>query len=323
VLARARAELIAYRPSQAARQLEKAIARRPTDVALNLALADADERNGQPDLALATIEAVLEVAPEHTQAQFARLRLLLMNPQLPNTELTQALADAAAYIEKHPDDLSSQTLRGLALRRFSGQGDAGLDILRQVNKAAGSADSAVMLAGSLMQVGRPAEAVEVMDAYVQTHPADNYAQALLARSRLANGDYGAAADDLLAAIDRGARQDDLIPLAAWALAVAGRTAEARPYLRQAEAQGAQDPLIRHVKALLLLDGGDARQALKLLQGLVDELDGAASPRLLLDYARALAAAGQKQAAQQQLQRALAGGLTASDRAAAEVLQPKL
>jgi putative PEP-CTERM system TPR-repeat lipoprotein len=319
-LAAARAELVAYRPLDAVPKLEQATAREPTGIMANLSLAEAYERNGQPELALVTIDALLEAAPENPQAQYARLRLLLMNPRLPKAELTQTLTEAAAYIDKYPDDLGSLILRGLALLRIPGQREAGLRTLAQVNDAAGSATTAVMLAGWLINVGRTEEAVGVLDAYVQSHPADNYARVRLARSRLAAGAYGAAADDLLEALERGARHHDLIPLTAWTLAVAGRTDEARPYLRQAEAQGGQELLIRHIQALLLLDAGDERPALQLLQGLVDELEGAASPRLRVDYARALIALGQRQAAQQQLQAVLSAEPNATDRTAAEDLQ---
>jgi len=102
---------------------------------------------------------------------------------------------------------------------------------------------------------------------------------------------------------------------AWSLAQAGRPAQARRFLNQAESEGSSGVMLKHAKGLLRLDSGDVRGAIASLQQAVEESGDTPSARLRLDLAKALAAAGNRAQARRLVDDLRSEELGEADRAA--------
>jgi tetratricopeptide (TPR) repeat protein len=306
LLATGRAELVADRPDDAIRVLERAVALQPSSVDAHLALAAAYRRNEQYARSRVASDTALKISPTNAAARFERLRQVLTDPDASAAELEAAVDDVKQFLAQHPNDPRGSLLRGLSLYRMSGQRDTALARLAQAHQTLRSIDSTVLLADALSFAGKPEEAVKVLEAWVSARPGNNYARLRLAQARLAAGDFDKAATDVATAIENGARRSGLAMMAAWTMAQAGRASEARQFLQQAEAEGAASALVDHTKGRLRLESGDAPGALRLLERATEQYaNTAAPPALQLDYARALSGSGKRQAAQNILQNMLA------------------
>lgn len=323
VLASARADLVADRPEDAVEALERLVAAEPSSIDARLNLARAYERNAQPEAARGAYEETLKIAPDQRDARYGMLRQTLTQSRLPDAELDQAVDDAIRFIEQQPEDARSMVLRGLLLYRTDGQRDAGLAILAQVYQALPSADTAALLANLYVVDNRAAAAVELLDRRVSANPNDNYTRLRLARAQLAAGEYQQAAENLVRGIEQGARRKGLALVTAWALAQASRPTDARPYLKQAEAEGASGPMLPYTRGLMQLETGDASSAIASLQQAVNESAGAPAVGLRVDLARALAADGRLAQARGLVDTLSAEDLSAADRAQVVELSAKL
>ena len=287
VLATAYAELIADRPEDALNRLGPLVASQPTSIAARLALAKAYERNGDAEAAEQVLEGALALGSDARAVRYAMLRLQLIQPRVPAAELAQVEEAAARFIMEQPSDPRSQVLRGLVLFRTDGQRPLALDVMRETLDANPSGDLAALVANLHVVNNQADAAVELLGRYLSTHPDDTYARLRLARAQLSAADYDAAADNLVLGIEQGARREGLALVTGWTLAVAGRYQDARPYLSQADAQGAAGSLRAHARGLVRLGAGDAPGAVSALRQALAESGDAASPRLRLDLASAL------------------------------------
>jgi Flp pilus assembly protein TadD len=318
-LATAKAELMAGRPAAAVAMLKGLVDEQPGSVAAHLALAQAYERNAQPVASRQSLKRALAIAPEEPQVRYVLLRHLLLQPRLPKEELDQAVADAIAFSEAYPRGLRREVLRALVMFRLDDQREPALALLGQIQQTRPSTEMASLLANLYTVVGRPEAAVELLNQRVTMRPEDTYARLRLARAQLAAGAFGSAADNLVLSLEKGARQEGLALATAWALAKAGRPADARAYLNQAEDEGARGTMLLHTQALLRLSDGDARGAVTSLQEAVDGAIGTPSVQLRLDLAKAMAAAGQRAPALQALAGLSDDELSAAERAERDTL----
>jgi predicted Zn-dependent protease len=290
-LASAYAYLVADRPADAVEVLEALIEEQPTSVPARLALAKAYERNDAPAASEQLLEETLDMSPQQRAVRYARLRYLLLQPGMEETELIELQDEGLRLIAEQPSTLQSQVLRALLLFRTEGQQNLALDALRELQESAPSGDLSVLLATLYLAHGQTADAVDLLDGYVSAHPEDNYARIGLARAQLAAGDYEAAANNLVLGIEQGAQRPGLALATAWALASAGRFGDARGYFDEAEdPEGAAGPMLPHTRGLLQLGAGDARGAVVSLREALDAIPGPPPNRLRLDLANALIAA---------------------------------
>ncbi|NBC48709.1 MAG: PEP-CTERM system TPR-repeat protein PrsT [Gammaproteobacteria bacterium] len=323
VLTIARAELMADRPQDAVARLEELVASEPGSAHARLALAKAHERNGNAEAAEQMLGSVLQIAPDARTARYSMLRLQLIQPKLKNNALARVEDDAMRFISEQPSEPRSQVLRGLLLFRTDGRRALGLEVLRQVVQDQPSGDLIALVASLHLVNGQAEDAVQLLDNYVSSHPAHTYARLRLARAQMAAGDYDAAADNLVAGIEEGARREGLALATAWTLAAAGRYDEARPYLSQADAEGASGPMMSHARGLMRLGAGDARGAASALQQALRESSQGASARLQLDLATALIETGNRGEAQRILKQLNANELNSTERAAKSAAELRL
>jgi putative PEP-CTERM system TPR-repeat lipoprotein len=318
-LAMARAEIALDRPADAAARLQTVLKQNPGSVPARLLLADAHARNGQPDLATQQADKAVEIAPNDLSARAERARILLSQPTAPADRLQVAAEDVGDLWKRHPTDAKVQLVRALAILRYPGAEAQVIELLRGAHAGLKSTESATTLADVLMLLGQQEAARNVLDTWLTLHPQDNYARRRRAAVLAEQGDYASAAADLTAAFDRGARSGVANAQAALMLALAGDTAAAREYVNRAGAEHADDPYVLHAQALLELQNGRAKAALRSLEQAVAAAGADATPRLWFDVAQAQISAGNPGEARTILKAILDSGRSFPERAEAEGL----
>ncbi|MBS1188692.1 MAG: system TPR-repeat lipoprotein [Rhodocyclaceae bacterium] len=326
VLGLARLDLADGKPEDAKQRFQRMLAADPGNFQALLALAEVLGRTGaradaiQPLLARAVATAPSEPAP----------RLALIEYHLRNKDAAHAVAaarEAADALPERPEILDALGAAQLAARDFNqalgtygklagldpksalphlrmadvhlaaGRRDDALASLRKALALAPSGALAARLHG-VLQEQDGGDAGRFAAAWLKDHPKDAGFLFYLGDRAIKRQDYPGAIRYYRTLLEIQPDNAPVLNNLAW---VAGqqKDPQAIEYAEKANRLAPNQPALMDTLAMLVLEKGDARRAVSLLQKAVELAPGI--PSIRLNYAKALIRAGNKTAARQELE----------------------
>lgn len=322
LLIRGQAELAAARNESALATFKRLVAAHPDRIEARLLLARAYQAVRDWPAAHQEIAAALAQDPQGPGTRLAAVRCTLTDPRATKEQAAAAVATLTELAKAYPEDPHIMQWRGRLLARMNKPQEA-LAVLQAAYKTQQTSDSVQSLAATLFDQDQRDQAIGLLRDWLSANPQDNTARLRLAQLEVITGNYRGAAEDLSSALRQHAEGAELQTALAWTLALAGRTDEAAPLAEQAVRRDPKDALAAHALALVYLAQGKSPRAVEVLRPVMS--GGAArNPRMQLDYARALAGAGDAAGARAALKRLLETSPdTASERTEAKALLGRL
>jgi tetratricopeptide (TPR) repeat protein len=192
-----------------------------------LALGQIEELSGDAREALEAYAQAIRLVPRHADARTRHAQFLASAG-----EIEQAQQDVEVALRASPSHPDALTLRG-SLRQI--QGDAAgavADALAGLARRPGHPGASMLLAISLLDTGRVAEARQLLEAQVAAHRDDVDLPLLLGRARDRTGDVDGAVAALREALARAPDRLDVRRGLGRYLVAVGRGEEAKRLLRE-------------------------------------------------------------------------------------------
>lgn len=264
-------------PEPAIQEIRKAIAERPRDHALRLALADllrSADRSAEADAALKALVAEVGDAPAGLTA---RNRLALA--RLAQGQGGEALALADEVLKSNPRDSTALVLRGRIHLAEGRAREAVIDLRAAAKDRPGAPDVIGRLAQAHRSAGEPALAREVLAQAAKDRPDDAELRLLLAADLIDARDLKSAAVEVEAAIKAAPRSLRAYDLKVM-LALARRDAAgAEKVYRDLKAQWSDSPLPGMRLGQLLAQQRRFDEALKEYDAAAASAPSAAEPQV--------------------------------------------
>lgn len=276
-----------------------------------LRVADVAASAGKHAAAISAARRALEVRPDSAEA---RQRLVRSHALL--GEHGAALKIARTMQENKPNDIQGYILEA-DIEASRKQFAAAADVLRKaLGKAPHSASVASKLHDVLLSAGQPAEAQRAIEDWLRAHPKDTHARSYLAQRFALEGKYDAARDLFVQILTITPNDADALNNLAW---VGGKLKDPQAIAHAKRAVALRPDEASYLETLgaLMLDAGQRKAAVEVLQRAVDLKPGLAVSRLTL--AKALMKSGDTLGAKRHLETLLAGSAGEPERKEAQAL----
>lgn len=291
-----RLELAQGHADAAREQFTKAMKQAPQDPVASLLIADLDVAQRKPDAALAVLESTLKAHPQLLDARVRQAQILLSQGKVDKAEPA-----VKEIMRSAPDSAAAQMLNGeilVARKRFD---DAVLAFQKAGEKQPNL--NAVLAECRALRLGNLPNPIAPLQRWVDQHPNELPSRLLLAQFSQELGDKKAAIKQYETVIQRAPNHAAALNNLAWLQYEAGDKG-AVALAKRAHAIAPQDPRITDTYAWLLVESGQVKEGLALLEPIAGR-DADAEVRM--HYAQALARAGKRDEA-----REIGEGLATSD-----------
>jgi Tfp pilus assembly protein PilF len=239
-----------------------------------LALGQIEERSGDAQEALEAYAQAVRLMPRHADARMRHAQFLASAG-----ELAQAQQDLDVTLRASPSHPDALTLRG-SLRQIQGDAAGAVgDALAGLAGRPGHSGASLLLAVSLLDTGRVAEAQRLLEAQVAARRDDVDLLLLLGRARDRSGDLDGAVAALREALARAPDRHDVRRGLGRYLVVTGRAEEAKRLLREGSVSGHGREALGSDLVDLLAQTEGATSALAELAVLMAQLPDATELRL--------------------------------------------
>ena len=307
--------------AQASAAFEQILDRAPANTLARLSLAALQVKQGDFDDARATLHEGLTQSPGNPEIMGALVEVDLKQEGSGPAGVKRALATAAA-LRAVPVNMPAAAL--LAGNIYQGTGDArdAAASFAAAFKATPTGPLAVKTATADAMLGHASQGIALLESYTAAHKQDLAALSVLSSLYLESGQLDKAASCLnqVLAID----QADIAALnnLAWIKQAQGDGSAAKALAQRAYYQSAR-PEIADTLGWILQRQGDTAHALPLLKQATGSADPSLRAAAQYHYAVALAASGNRDEAQHQVESALADKAVFRERADAEKFETTL
>ena len=264
----------------------------------------------QDAAAVAALTKALALEPDLIDA-----RITLTNLLTRNNRFAEAMALAVAAQKRHPDGAAGFKLEGDVYAAQDKHGPACKAYQRAFDLAPGGA-LLIQIYGSLIKLGREAEADTLVVQWLRKHPADVPTRLYYASSKLVGNDPKAAISQLELVLkyapDNLAALNDL----AWAYQKTGER-KGLALAQRAHALAPHNPAVMDTLGWIYLEQNELARALPLLQKAASLAPNTAE--IQYHYAMVLAKSGDKRGARRALEKALASSARFADRPSAKAM----
>lgn len=268
----------------------------------------------QDAAAVAALNKALSLEPDLLDA-----RITLINLLTRNNRFAEALALAVAFQKRHPDGAAGFKLEG-DVYGAQGKYAAAYKAYERAFELAPGGALVIQLYGTLVKLGRSAQADATVTQWLRKHPADVPTRLYYASSKLVGDDVRSAIAQLELVLkyspDNLAALNDL----AWSYQQAGER-KGLTLAQRAHALAPDNPAIMDTLGWIYLEQGELRRALPLLQKAAALAPNAAEIRY--HYGLVLLKTGDKRGARRELEQALASTSRFAKRAEAKALVASL
>jgi putative PEP-CTERM system TPR-repeat lipoprotein len=264
--------------------------------------------------AMASLRKALAIDPDLFDAQITLINLLLADKRH-----AEAMRIAKTAQRRQPERPAGFKLEG-DVQAAQGKLDAALPASEQAFRLAPGGPALVQLHQALQRLGRTAEADSRMRQWLTEHPADVPTRLYFASSKLVARELALATEQLEAILKVEPANVIALNDLAWASQRLGQR-HARGYAERAFQLAPDNPAVMDTLAWILVDDGNIKRALPLLQKASALAPEAAE--IGYHYGAALAKAGDKRGARRELERALASSQAFEQREAARTLLKSL
>lgn len=256
-----------------------------------LRLADVDIAGGDSEAALKSLRKALELKPDFVDAQRRIIAIDVRTNRAP-----RALAVAREVQRQRPTEAAGYMLEGDIHAAKQAWNEAAA-IYQAGLKQADSPHLATRLHAAMRSARMNAEADRLVADWVTRHPKDKVVRLYLAQSAAAGGDYPLSIKQYRELLELEPANPLYLNNLAW---VAGRVKDpaAIQYAERAVALAPDNPSVLDTLGVLLVEKGDTTRGIDLLRKAA-----ALAPQrseIRLNLAKSLIAAGQKDAAKQEL-----------------------
>jgi putative PEP-CTERM system TPR-repeat lipoprotein len=288
-----RAQLAAGDASQAIAAFQKLAELRPNEAEPYVQLAGAQIAAKDPDAALQSLQRAVQIKPGDPKVQLAIVKLNLQAGRV-----ADALAIARGVQRQRPKESAGYVLEGdiHASKKAWAEAEAAY---RNGLKQVATSDLAVRLDLVLRASGNASGADKFMAGWLRDHPKDRLVSAYMAEVAVSKKDFSAAARHYKVMLE--IQPNDALALNNLAY-VSGnlKDPKALEYAEKASRIAPDNPAILDTLGMLLLDKGDAKRGIAVLQKAAALAPNSAP--IHLNLARALIRDGQKEAARKELDR---------------------
>jgi Flp pilus assembly protein TadD len=201
-------------------------------------------------------------AEKYDELALAILEVLIQY-DLDNYRLRQALDGLTRYLQARPDDLQARLSRGYVWERFLYFADALEDYRKAVELHPESEQARLKLAETLLIVGTPGEALLQYQWLAQRHPDQPEVKLGLARSQRMLGETEEARALLTSMLGTAAESGETLRELGELELDEGRAAEAEPWLRKAVQANPHDRRIAYSLSRCLVALGKQEEAEKI------------------------------------------------------------
>lgn len=271
----------------------KLVAQEPNSPLPLLAMAEAQAQAKNNDGAMNSLRKALALKPDLVEAQVALMRL-----QVASGKSKEALTQAKEIQKQRPTNAVGFMLEGDVYASQKAWKEAINAYRSGLKIAPESTEIAIKLHAVQGASGGAVEAEKFATQWTKDHPKDVGFRRYLAEVAMARKDYAGSLAQYRSALAIEPNSALILNNAAW-VAQQVKDPKALEYAEQANKLAPDNPAIMDTLGGILIEKGDTARGLELMKKAVDGAPKAAGIRL--NYARALAKAGQKDAAKKELQ----------------------
>jgi putative PEP-CTERM system TPR-repeat lipoprotein len=255
-------------------------------------LAGAQIAGKDPDGAVQSLKKALAMKPDLINAQRAMMKL-----NLDAGREAEAMSMAREVQKQRPKESVGYMMEGDIYASKKAWTEA-IAVYRNGLKNVSAGDLATRLDVALRASGNVAEAEKSTAAWLRDHPKDRVVRAYIAELALARGDYAAAVTHYKSLLDLYPADPAVLNNLAY---VSGQLKDpkALEYAEKANKLAPNNAAILDTLGMLLVEQGDSKRGVELMQRAAELAPAATSIRLNL--ARALIKNGQKEAAKKELE----------------------
>lgn len=293
----AQARLVAGQPTQAIDAAERLRQLQPDSTVPYLLLARAYSATGESGQVQAQMQRILERDPDNALALIVEAQSRLYEGKLD---------EAREYLERVPDEARAHpaflTARG-RLAVLADNPKEARDYYRRAFEAAPSSESVTRFAAVVYALGDSERAEQLLREWVAEHPDDTDAQKALGDLYVRQGRNAEAGEAYKAVLEQNPGSVEALNNLAWILREE-KPEEALGYAEHAASLQPEDPRVLDTFGMVLLENGETERAVRQLREAVSLAPNVGMLRFHL--AQALVAAGRRDDARAELDRALAG-----------------
>jgi putative PEP-CTERM system TPR-repeat lipoprotein len=265
--------------------------------------------------AVQSLERALSAQPEFVPAQ-----VMMVEVDLQRGDLMRADQRARAIAKRDPENRAAQRLLAdiaLAGKKYP----QAIEGYRKSLSAEPSTEAAIRLYRAHLSAGSVRDAVQSMESWLRSHPDDLEARRALAEGHLHAGDLAAARTQYEAIVAKEKTADPAVLNNLANVLLRLGDVKALGYAEQAHQLAPQDAAIQDTLGWVLVQQGQADLGLRHLRDA--RLRDPQNPEIRYHLAVALARAGRRDEARQELEQALKGGAAFPDGGAAQKLMAEL
>lgn len=287
-----RAYLAAGNNNQALTTYGKLANAQPDSLSALMRMAQAQLATGDKIAALASLRKVLVIKPDFIEAQ-----RIVITLDLNAGRDSAALATARDIQKQRPKEPVGYVLEGDIRVQQKAWGEAAAAYRKGLKNAA-TTDLAIRLKGTLDKGGNSAEAEKFVASWLKEKPDDMFFRHFMSELAMAKQDYASAAKQYNAILE--IKPDDAVALnnLAWSMGQL-KDPKAIEYAEKAAKLSPDNPTVMDTMGVLLVEKGDTKRGIDLLQKAVGASPNA--PAFRLHLARALIKDGQKEVAKKELE----------------------
>ncbi|MRV75869.1 PEP-CTERM system TPR-repeat protein PrsT [Duganella sp. FT92W] len=270
----------------------------PKNALVQMAIANVHMMLKNPTAAEEDVKKALQLQPDFPAAQIAYAELLFNKKQV-----DQALAQARALQKKHPESAAGFIVEGDILMKTDKPAQA-LPLYEKSLSLSKTADLLIRVLTAQRAAGKGAEADKRLAQAIQQYPKDLRLQLFRAEMSLRDKQYKQAAEQLEAMSKETPNNAAILNNLAFAYQQS-KDSRALPTAEAAYKLASSEPAIIDTLGWILVEQGDAKRAVPLLQQAVAKAPQAAT--LQYHLATALFKSGDKAGARKAAEQALASG----------------
>ena len=313
ILAVGRAQLGTGKPA-AVQTMTQLTERLPDAPYAHYYLAEARARFDDISGSRQSLQKVLELEPKHERAMLVLGRLELSQGKTP-----EALKIAQKLQKAHPESASGYLLEGDSLGASNKAKDA-LSAYQKALSYAQDGEVVIKISRAHRVLGDAAASYDALQKWLKQYPEDQATRFVLAQAYLTDDNKDAAIDQYELIIEKQPEHAVSVNDLAWLYHERGKPG-ALEMAEKAYRLAPGNPAIQDTYGWILIQNGKVELGLIALEQAVSGLPN--SPDIRYHLAVALAKAGDKAAAKQELSQALKTDKAFSERSSAEALQKKL
>ena len=246
------------------KHVEQALAANPRDPAVWMFKAAMLRSTGKAEEAHAAYSEVIKIKPDHINALVERAQMAI-----DTQKYDAALADLSAARKAAPNALIvkyTQALLDFKQNKFA----AAKESLQQVNKLAPDFMPAVLLSGAVdLNLGAHKQAEQHLKRYVEQFPENAYARKLLAQTLLQGARPADAAATLAPLLEEESKDGQLMALAGMTAAQSNDPRKASDYFARASALDPKSATLRTSLGLAKINSGNAEAGIGELEKAVE------------------------------------------------------